>query len=324
MTAGHLISDALLRDLTEAWPAGRGRLDDMARYALLPPGKLIRPVLMLEAARAVGADPAELIPVAIALEELHTATLVHDDIIDDDPLRRGRPAVHARYGQGDAIVVGDALLLDTFHTLAAVGGPRFPAPRVLEAVRIVAAAGLDLCRGQVTETELAGDIDSGMRRYRAMVALKTGALFRAACLSGAALGGGSAAECAALGEYADHLGCAFQMRDDLLPYLCDTERAGKSPVSDIANRRPTFPVLVGFELADLWQRRRIRQALSGLLAPAAAHRLVAEVLTETGAVAAALARVAAEVARARASLEIFGVRGDFLATLVDDAAERTW
>ncbi|MFI9508724.1 polyprenyl synthetase family protein [Nocardia sp. NPDC052566] len=329
MTSGQLAPGAatiepLIRDLAAGWPADLSRLHEMARYAVLPAGKLIRPLLMLEAGRAVGADPLELAPVAIALEYLHVATLVHDDIIDGDLLRRGRPTVHAKYGQADAIVVGDALLLDTFGTLATAGGRSFPAGAVLETVRIVAAAGIDLCRGQTAEAELAGDIDCGVSRYRSMAALKTGALFKAACAAGGVLGGGSTAQVDALRTYAEHVGCAFQMRDDLLPYLRDTTRSGKSPVSDIANRRPTFPVLVGLELADAAQRRRIERSLSGRLAVDASYRLLHEVLTETGALAAAAARVAAEANAARDSVLIFGERGATLAAIAAETIERTW
>ncbi|QIS12145.1 polyprenyl synthetase family protein [Nocardia arthritidis] len=329
MTSGQITPPAvdtvatLLRELVAAWPAGRGRLSDMARYAVLPAGKLLRPILVLESARAVGADPVALAPVAVALEFLHVATLVHDDIIDGDQLRRGRPTVHARYGKGEAIVAGDALLLGTFLAIAE-GAESFPPAAVLKAVRIVAAAGLRLCDGQVTEAELTGDLDCGITRYRAMAAAKTGALFEAACGAGAILGGGSEAQQAALRAYAAHLGCAFQMRDDLLPYLADDARVGKSRMSDIANRRPTFPVLVAVELADTEQRARLELILSGRLSPDIAHMLLGEVFTETGALTVAAERVAAEAAAARDCLHGFGARGDRLAALADDTIERTW
>ncbi|ATL67162.1 dimethylallyltranstransferase [Nocardia terpenica] len=314
-----------LRHYLAGTAAGDGDgLDAVTRYAVQPPGKLVRPVLLVESAAAVGADPADLVPIAVALEYLHVATLVHDDIIDGDLLRRGRPTVHARYGRDEAIVAGDALLLDTFRTLTEAAGLGFPPAAVLEAVRIVAVAGLDLCRGQAMEAGLAGDLYCGMARYRTMAGLKTGALFIAACAAGAVLGGGSGEEVRALRSFADHLGCAFQMRDDLLPYLADTSRAGKSSVTDIVNQRPTFPVLVGIELADTSQRWRIERSLDGRLPADEAHRLLRQVLTETGALAEASARVAAEVAAARADLAPFGVRGERLIALADSMIGRTW
>ncbi|MGW4073731.1 polyprenyl synthetase family protein [Streptomyces asiaticus] len=304
--------ELLLRELDRRWPPGAERLHQISRYALLPAGKLLRPLLLMESAEAVGGGGPAVVPAALSVEYLHVGSLVHDDVIDGDTMRRGRPSVVARYGTTDAIVTGDALMLGMFGVLtdgAEDSGPLtediggLPPGRVLGAVRVFARAGVDLCRGQAMEGELRGDLGCGLDRYLTMSALKTGALFRAACRGGAILGGGSPAQQQALTSYADHLGLAFQMHDDLLPYTSDSRTTGKSALSDIAAARPTFPVLLCHAMAGAPARARLEAALGGALPAADALRTVHELLETTGALTAARDRATAQADRAKSCLE---------------------
>ncbi|WP_255357061.1 polyprenyl synthetase family protein [Pseudonocardia sp. HH130629-09] len=165
--------------LAERRPDTGSRFDEMTRYALLAPGKLLRPLMLLTAAEAVGGRREDVLPAAAAVEHLHVASLVHDDIIDNDDLRRGRPSVHARYGVPDAIVTGDALLFEVFAVVAECAAPP---EAVVTAVAELARAGSDLCRGQVQESQLVapgpGRPGSTLDDYLEVAALKTGALFR--------------------------------------------------------------------------------------------------------------------------------------------------
>lgn len=165
--------------LVERRPDTGSRFDEMTRYALLAPGKLLRPLMLLTAAEAVGGRREDVLPAAAAVEHLHVASLVHDDIIDNDDLRRGRPSVHARYGVPDAIVTGDALLFEVFAVVAECAAPP---EAVVTAVAELARAGSDLCRGQVQESQLVapgpGRPGSTLDDYLEVAALKTGALFR--------------------------------------------------------------------------------------------------------------------------------------------------
>lgn len=305
--------ELLLRELDRRWPPEAERLHQISRYALLPAGKLLRPLLLMESAEAVGGGGPAVVPAALSVEYLHVGSLVHDDVIDGDTMRRGRPSVAARYGTTDAIVTGDALMLGMFGVLTDgaedtgpltedVGG--LPPGRVLGAVRVFARAGVDLCRGQAMEGELRGDLGCGLDRYLTMSALKTGALFRAACRGGAILGGGSPAQQHALTSYAEHLGLAFQMHDDLLPYTSDSRTTGKSALSDIAAARPTFPVLLCHAMAGAPARARLEAALGGALPPADALRTVHELLETTGALTAARDRATAQADRAKSCLEL--------------------
>jgi geranylgeranyl pyrophosphate synthase len=296
---------ALREFLARPRPAAGGRSDEMARYALLAPGKLLRPQVLIAAAEAVGGSGYAVLPAAAALEHLHVASLVHDDIIDGDDLRRGRPSVHARFGVADAIVTGDALLFDVFAVVTECAAA--PAT-VLAAVAELARAGADLCRGQVQEAELrpptGGGTGSGsdLARYLTVAELKTGALFRAAGRVGALLGGGSAEQVELLGAYGLHTGVAFQLHDDLLPYVEDTAAAGKPATSDAANSRPTWPVLLAHRDGTPAQRRAVETALSGDVDPVEAHALLRTIVTTSGAWETARAGAREYVERAVARL----------------------
>ncbi|MER8156699.1 polyprenyl synthetase family protein [Streptomyces sp. NPDC094472] len=296
--------ELLLRELDRRWPPEAERLHQISRYALLPAGKLLRPLLLMESAEAVGGGGPAVVPAALSVEYLHVGSLVHDDVIDGDAMRRGRPSIVARYGTADAIVTGDALMLGMFGVLTdgaeEAGG--LPPGRVLGAVRVFARAGVDLCRGQAMEGELRGDLGCGLDRYLTMSSLKTGALFRAACRGGAILGGGTPAQQHALTAYAEHLGLAFQMHDDLLPYTSDPGTTGKSALSDIAAARPTFPVLLCHAMAGAPGRARLAAALGGALPAADALRTVHELLETTGALDAARDQATAQADRATSCL----------------------
>ncbi|MCP3805525.1 polyprenyl synthetase family protein [Allokutzneria sp. A3M-2-11 16] len=319
---GQSTRELLTELLTARSGALPGQLGEMLRYALLPAGKMMRPALTLEAAAVVGGDPALLSDVSLAVEYLHVATLVHDDIIDGDLTRRGRNAVHARYGVANGIVAGDALLFRAFDTLTAYAGD-VPGSVHLAAVRAVAGTGMALCEGQVEEALLVGDPLCSLDRYLHVVSKKTGALFRCACEIGALFGGADPRAVAALGAFGDHLGRAFQMHDDLLPYAENPEQAGKSASTDVANGRPTLPVLIGRELAGPAERARIDEALSGRLLPREAHRMLADVLEDLGALDAARERTRAEAETAKGYLADFADTA-VLRRFADIAVDREW
>ncbi|HKS50123.1 MAG TPA: polyprenyl synthetase family protein [Amycolatopsis sp.] len=286
------------------WHEKSSRLDLMCSHALTPPGKLFRPILLLESALAVGGDVDAVLPAAIGAECGHVASLVHDDIIDDDELRRGRPSVQHKYGVDNAIVAGDALIFDLFASLAECRTTGAPADRIVAAFDVVARCGIDLCRGQSLESELCERMDFGIDAYLTMVKLKTAALFRGACECGALLAGGDEVMVAALGTYAESLGVAFQIHDDLLSYTRSTERMGKPDTSDVRNGRPTLPVILAYESVDATARHLIKQALYGEGDPVARRDQLVEILTRTGAVAAASGHARRYTEKSIAALEV--------------------
>ena len=217
------------------------------RYSLLAGGKRIRPMLVLEFCRIAGGDPASAMPVACAIEMLHTYSLIHDDLpcMDNDDLRRGKPTNHIVYGECTATLAGDTLQAEAFGTILRSD---LPAERKAACARILAdAVGIDgMCCGQyldmlwegrkLTEQELT-EINSR----------KTGALLVAACQMGVAAAGGKERELEAAGHFGAAIGMAFQIRDDMLDVISTEAQLGKPIGSDAAECKNTYMVLMGKE-----------------------------------------------------------------------------
>lgn len=293
----------IVAELECRWNDDGTLIDKVCRHAMLPAGKLFRPTMLLVSALAVGGSAERVIPAAVAAETGHTASLVHDDIIDGDETRRGRPSVQSKYGINTAIVVGDLLIFALFESLAACTTVGVPADRVVNAIAAVSRAGVDLCRGQSMEAELTSCRMMSIEPYIEMVRLKTSALFRAACEAGAILGGGDRREIDALVSYANHLGIAFQIEDDLLAYTSDEQHTGKGSASDIRKGRPVLPVILAYQGADPPTRREIERCLSGRLGAAEALRSMTAICDGTGALERARQLVAGHASAARDSLE---------------------
>jgi geranylgeranyl pyrophosphate synthase len=241
-------------------------LSEAIRYSVFAGGKRLRPLLALAAADASAASAAidadvacaRALPAACAIELIHTYSLIHDDLpaMDDDTLRRGRPTLHVVYGDGIAILAGDALQAEAFALLARepMGGGVDLAARTLRALQIVAdaagAAGMvggqaiDLqAAGQVTNHPLALDAD-GLRN---MHLRKTGALIRASAWAGAVMGGATAAVEQAVAAWAADIGLAFQIVDDILDVEGSAGELGKTAGKDAARDKPTYPALFGLD-----------------------------------------------------------------------------
>ncbi|MGW8782597.1 polyprenyl synthetase family protein [Streptomyces sp. NPDC055796] len=277
----------LAKEFASRWPEHAVGLDAVHRYALLPSGKLLRPHLLARCALAVGGSLKAVLPAAVGFEAAHTGSLLHDDIIDQDAIRRGRPAVHTAFGPQMAIVAGNALFFTWFTALAECAANGIPHQRIVQAMEIQAQAGQQICRGAALELTLAGDLEASPDTYLEMARAKTAALFGAACAVGAVLGGGSEDQVAAMGVFGDHLGCAFQIRDDLLPYRTGRPGAGKPADSDLRNRRPTLPVLLAHRAATRTQRAVLRHCMTPEGDLWDAFRRLTQVLHATGALKAA-------------------------------------
>ena len=242
--------ESYLETLFAGSPDWRDLYESM-RYSLLAGGKRIRPVLALEFARLAGlADWKTALPMACALELVHTYSLIHDDLpcMDDDDLRRGRPTNHKVFGEANAVLAGDGLLTAAFETMLAPG-QKLPPERVLGAAGILAraAGGRGMVGGQVLD--MAGEGRAlGLTEVEELQRLKTGALIRAAVEMGCAVAGGAEEQREALCRYADCLGLAFQIQDDILDVVGDEATLGKPIGSDARSDKTTFVALKG--LAD--------------------------------------------------------------------------
>jgi geranylgeranyl diphosphate synthase type II len=234
------------------------RLAEAIRYALLAPGKRLRPQLVLMAAEACGGSIETAIPAACAVEMVHAYSLVHDDLpaMDDDDLRRGRPTCHKVFGEAVAILVGDALLARAFEVLASEVQPPGVASQCCVALGRAAGA-TALVGGQAADLEAAASPVSegdGVRELESIHRRKTGALFVASLELGAIVSGASNEQRTALISYGRSVGLAFQITDDLLDVSGFQSTVGKRVAKDAGHGKRTYPALLGIEES----RRRAR------------------------------------------------------------------
>lgn len=259
---------ALQARLADA-PAGEVLREYFAR------GKMLRAFLVFAAAASVGGRPEEVLAAAEAIELLHGASLVHDDIIDRAAERRGLPSLHERLGTGPALVLGDELLLRAFAVLAEARASH-PAARVLAATDALNQLARDCCRGQFAE--LCAERWISEEQYLAIVRDKTAAPFVAAGVLGAGLGGGTPAQVDRIRVYAGELGVAFQIGDDLLDLVGEPRALGKPIGNSLAHGRPMLALIY------LWQdsSAAARKQLSLLVEGDRARAEVVELLEQRG------------------------------------------
>ncbi len=229
-------------------------------------GKRLRPILVLACAEAVGGMREPLLPFACGLECLHTYSLIHDDLpaMDNDDLRRGRPTCHKQFDEATAILAGDALLTVAFE-LASRPVVGINAETILHVVRQLAIdAGFSgMVGGQMMDL-LAENRQVDLEELRSIHRMKTGALIRFACESGARLGGGSGEQVEALKNYGAAIGLAFQITDDLLDVTGDSRIMGKATGKDQDNAKSTYPSVMGLPSARLLAEEQIQLAMDHL------------------------------------------------------------
>lgn len=235
------------------------------KYSLLSGGKRIRPILLLEFYALCGGNGGSALNFAAAIEMIHTYSLIHDDLpcMDNDDMRRGRPSCHKAFGEDTALLAGDALLTLAFKTAAETVG--IPADRVLKAVAVLAEnAGIcGMVGGQVEDLafEKSG---ATLEELRGMYLKKTSCLLSAAAVCGSILAGADDEELKYAAEYAEKLGLAFQIIDDILDCTSDEKTLGKPIGSDEKNGKTTYVTLLGIDGAKAEAERLSNEALAAL------------------------------------------------------------
>lgn len=243
--------DAAIYRLIPGGDSKTATLFKAMRYSLFPGGKRFRPILVLAAAESVGGNVEALMPIACAIELIHTYSLIHDDLpaIDNDDLRRGRPTSHKVFGEATAILAGDALLTDAFGLLTSPEtSMSFSPEKLLQAVyEIACAAGSQgMAGGQLVDIESEG-VPVGAEILDFIHKNKTGALILASVRVGAILGGGSPAQLEDISHYGLCTGLAFQIADDMLDVEGNSELLGKAVQADARRDKATYPALFGQE-----------------------------------------------------------------------------
>ena len=252
----------------DAWvpsdaPAGLG---EAMRYAVLDGGKRLRPLLVLAAAEAVQGQPGHALRAACAVELIHAYSLVHDDMpcMDNDVLRRGKPTVHVQFGEAGALLAGDALQALAFELLVPDDGSVTPGLSALLCRQLARAAGVNgMAGGQAIDLASVG-LPLTLPQLEHMHSLKTGALLQSCVLMGAACANLPATAVVHLADYGRHLGLAFQVVDDVLDVVADTETLGKTAGKDAQQNKPTFVSLMGLEPAQAYANQLLDQARTSL------------------------------------------------------------
>ena len=244
--------------------APQKELFEAMRYSLLAGGKRLRPVLTQAFCELCGGNAEEALPFGAAIEMVHTYSLIHDDLpcMDNDDLRRGKPTNHRVYGEATAVLAGDALLTAAFSQLAKA---KLPAERIVEAVRVLSlcAGELGMVGGQVLDMDAEARECTEQEVYD-IQSRKTGALISAACQLGVIAAGGSEKQQAAASAYAESLGLAFQIEDDILDVVGDAQKLGKAVGVD--EKKNTFVRLYGIKKCREMIRDETDKAIAALSA----------------------------------------------------------
>jgi geranylgeranyl diphosphate synthase type II len=242
-------------------------LHNAMRYSVFAGGKRIRPILCLAALEACGGDMAPAMPVACALELIHTYSLIHDDLpaMDNDDFRRGKPTSHKVFGEALAILAGDALLTEAFVLLSRAEKVRLAAEKRLAVIQEIAnAAGVaGMVGGQALDIRT-GKNSPDFEGLQCIHRLKTGALIAVAVKAGAILAGANDDKIQSLNVYGSHLGIAFQIADDILNVEGDSRLMGKQTGSDVASGKVTYPTLLGLENAKTKLVEHVESAVAAI------------------------------------------------------------
>ncbi|MCU0868904.1 MAG: polyprenyl synthetase family protein [Burkholderiales bacterium] len=282
--------DAVVRDRLHSEVA---LVRQVAEYIVSAGGKRLRPLLVLLSAGACGALDARAHTLAAVVEFIHTATLLHDDVVDASDLRRGRATANATFGNPASVLVGDFLYSRAFQMMVSVGDPRVMA--------VLADATNTIAEGEVLQLMNVHDPDLTEQAYLDVIRFKTAKLFEAAGRLGAVLGGDGPEREAALAAYGAHVGTAFQLIDDVLDYSGAADEIGKNVGDDLAEGKTTLPLIYAMRAGNATQQALVRRAIeTGNLDD---FEPVLAAIRDTGAIEYARAAAAAEVDAAIAQLD---------------------
>jgi len=225
----------------------------VAEYIISAGGKRMRPAVALLAGKALGYDGPHLHSLAAMIEFIHTSTLLHDDVVDESDLRRGRDTANALFGNAAAVLVGDFLYTRAFQMMVA--------PQDMRILQVMADATNVIAEGEVLQLLNIGNTDIDEAAYLQVIQYKTAKLFEAACRVGALIAKADSAQEQALADYGMHLGTAFQIIDDVLDYSGDADTIGKSLGDDLAEGKPTLPLIYTMRQGDEASAQLVRHAL---------------------------------------------------------------
>lgn len=302
--------------LTENLTPYLDRVKEIAGHILFSGGKRIRPLLMIQSARVCGYDKDDAAMFSILFEYLHTATLLHDDLVDYASVRRGKTVANAIWGNASAVLTGDFLLARSSSLAVKT--------RKMEILEVLASITENMSQGELHQLAKKGDPELSEEEYLQIIRNKTAVLMQGACLSGAILADASPAHKQALSDYGLNLGMAFQMADDLLDYVSDSEQLGKTVGADLREGKYTLPLIVSLARADRDDARTIRSVMNNSEFSTEAFQALNRLLEKYGGIDYTLTCATGYVDRAKQALSIFPASpaGDLLMMLADYTLER--
>lgn len=282
-----------------------------ARHIIDAGGKRLRPYLVLKSCRLVGGREEDAIPTAAALELLHTFTLIHDDIMDEDEKRRGLSTVHAKWGVPVAIVAGDLLFAKVYETITKYTDPRHvPPKRILRVLRNISEATIAICEGQTLDMSFERRETVSEDEYFEMIRAKTATLFEVSARCGAILGGAKESQVQNLGRYGHYAGVAFQLIDDVLGLTADEKILGKPVGSDIREGKKTLIVVHALKHASEDQRKKILETLGDRSASPERIRETIDLVRSLGSISYAEEKAREYVEKSKIALSDFPATED--------------
>ncbi len=293
-------------------------IPQLAGHIVAAGGKRLRPMLTLVSARLCGYRERRHLALAACVEFIHTATLLHDDVVDGSGLRRGLATANAVWGNKSSVLVGDFLFSRAFQLMVADGS--------LEVLHILSDAAADIAEGEVHQLMTANDTSTGEALYLDVIRAKTAPLFSAACRIGAVVADRPKPEEEALAGYGLNLGISYQLADDVLDYMAAQETLGKSVGDDFREGKVTLPAIIAFARGDESERAFWRRTLEDMEQHEGDLDRAIALTAKHGAVADTLARAREYGSRAQAALSVFpdGTEKRILAELVDFCVERAF
>lgn len=262
--------ELFLQQQLEQLPLGDDKLKQSMQYSLLLGGKRLRPFLVYATGEMFGVCKSDLDAPAAALEAVHTYSLIHDDLpaMDDDDLRRGHLTNHKKFDEATAILAGDTLQTFAFHLLVNHNYQQVTQNSQLQLIRLLSQNSIFMCAGQSIDLQqtdsVVEDKEQALKQLENMHKLKTGALIKSAVLMGAVAGDASEQELEVLSRYAQAIGLAFQVWDDVLDIVSDTDTLGKPQGSDLAANKMTYPAILGLQAAQQKAKDLVQEAVQDL------------------------------------------------------------
>ncbi len=294
------------------------RVEDISRYLVTSGGKRVRPLVTLLAAGALGdAGNPRQVQLATAIEFLHTATLLHDDVVDMSELRRGQPTANANWDNASSVLVGDFVYSRAFQLIVGVGS--------LPVMKILSDTTAIIAEGEVQQLVEVGNLELDQAKYYQVIERKTAELFAGACQSAVVVAGGSERQALAMRAYGKHLGLAFQVVDDYLDYAGDSDALGKNVGDDLAEGKLTLPLIRALQVSAE-NASGDHQRLAGIIQQKDRAQIdtALEIVQKTGALEFCLAAAKAQRDQARASLSSIAdsAHRDALSELADFVVAR--